>query len=45
MATSIALIRLQKQSEDPMLQWVTFALENEIYGRTCYVVKRGFCVF
>jgi purine-binding chemotaxis protein CheW len=38
MATSIAL-KTAKQSEDPMLQWVTFRLENEIYGVNVMQVK------
>jgi purine-binding chemotaxis protein CheW len=38
MATSIAL-KSGNQSEDPMLQWVTFRLENEIYGVNVMQVK------
>lgn len=38
MATSIAL-KSANQSEDPMLQWVTFRLENEIYGVNVMQVK------
>ncbi|NLQ16561.1 chemotaxis protein CheW [Marinomonas sp. M1K-6] len=38
MATSIAL-KTANQSEDPMLQWVTFRLENEIYGVNVMQVK------
>ncbi|AEF53888.1 chemotaxis protein CheW [Marinomonas posidonica] len=38
MSTSIAL-KSANQSEDPMLQWVTFRLENEIYGVNVMQVK------
>lgn len=38
MATSIAL-KSANQSEDPMLQWVTFRLEDEIYGVNVMQVK------
>jgi len=38
MATSIAL-KTANQSEDPILQWVTFRLENEIYGVNVMQVK------
>lgn len=38
MTTGVAL-KDTKQSEDPMLQWVTFRLENEIYGVNVMQVK------
>lgn len=38
MSTSLAL-KSETQSEDPMLQWVTFCLENEIYGVNVMQVK------
>ncbi|ETX10878.1 chemotaxis protein CheW [Marinomonas ushuaiensis DSM 15871] len=38
MSTSIAL-KTASNSEDPMLQWVTFRLENEIYGVNVMQVK------
>lgn len=38
MSTSLAL-KSENQSEDPMLQWVTFRLENEIYGVNVMQVK------
>jgi purine-binding chemotaxis protein CheW len=38
MATSLAL-KSETQSEDPMLQWVTFRLEHEIYGVNVMQVK------
>jgi purine-binding chemotaxis protein CheW len=39
MATTSLAIKSEKQSEDPMLQWVTFRLENEIYGVNVMQVK------
>ncbi|TYL48479.1 chemotaxis protein CheW [Marinomonas sp. IMCC 4694] len=38
MTTSIAL-KSVGQADDPMLQWVTFRLENEIYGVNVMQVK------
>jgi len=38
MATNIAL-KSDTQSDDPMLQWVTFRLEHEIYGVNVMQVK------
>ncbi|MEO9274061.1 chemotaxis protein CheW [Marinomonas sp. 5E14-1] len=38
MSTSLAL-KSETQSEDPMLQWVTFCLEDEIYGVNVMQVK------
>lgn len=38
MATNIVL-KSDSQSDDPMLQWVTFRLENEIYGVNVMQVK------
>jgi len=38
MSTSIAL-KTASNSEDPMLQWVTFRLEDEIYGVNVMQVK------
>ena len=38
MSTSLAL-KTENQSEDPMLQWVTFRLEDEIYGVNVMQVK------
>ncbi|RBP81800.1 chemotaxis protein CheW [Marinomonas rhizomae] len=38
MGSSVAL-KSASQSDDPMLQWVTFRLENEIYGVNVMQVK------
>ncbi|PYF81774.1 MULTISPECIES: chemotaxis protein CheW [Marinomonas] len=39
MATTSIALKSANQSEDPMLQWVTFRLENEIYGVNVMQVK------
>lgn len=39
MATTSIALKNANQSEDPMLQWVTFRLENEIYGVNVMQVK------
>ncbi|MCO4785853.1 chemotaxis protein CheW [Marinomonas atlantica] len=39
MSTSIALKNEVKENDDPMLQWVTFRLENETYGVNVMQVK------
>ena len=39
MATTSIALKNANQSEDPMLQWVTFCLENEIYGVNVMQVK------
>ncbi|WP_067222536.1 chemotaxis protein CheW [Marinomonas gallaica] len=39
MSTGIALKNEVKENDDPMLQWVTFRLENETYGVNVMQVK------
>jgi len=39
MTTKSIALNESKQSEDPILQWVTFRLENEIYGVNVMQVK------
>ena len=39
MSTSVALKKEVKENDEPMLQWVTFRLENEIYGINVMQVK------
>ncbi|SBS26514.1 Chemotaxis protein CheW [Marinomonas spartinae] len=39
MTTKSVALNESKQSEDPILQWVTFRLENEIYGVNVMQVK------
>lgn len=39
MTTKSVALNGSSQSEDPMLQWVTFRLENEIYGVNVMQVK------
>ena len=39
MATTSIALKSANQSEDPMLQWVTFRLEDEIYGVNVMQVK------